>query len=145
MGRGLQDPQERWGKRVEAKSCGGHRAQARHTSPTERCAVPAKSQLLRVSPFRPRGGVRDELAPVAGLLDKHSVEIAWGVPFSPTQFVAEALRVGHPQNLDLVLPGALACVAKKLAAEHLASIAKMRVECIRHWTARARELAPAEK
>ena len=90
--------------------------------------VPAESQLLRVSPFRPRGGVRDELAPVAGLLDKHSVEIAWGVPFSPTQFVAEALRVGHPQNLDLVLPGALACV-----------------ECIRHWTARAKELAPAEK
>ena len=107
--------------------------------------VPAESQLLRVSPFRPRGGVRDELAPVAGLLDKHSVEIAWGVPFSPTQFVAEALRVGHPQNLDLVLPGALACVARKLAAEELASIAKMRVECIRHWTARARELAPAEK
>ena len=54
--------------------------------------VPIEAQLLRLSPLRSKGGIHE-------VESKHLYEQAWGIPFTPDDFIKEAYIAGHPRNL----------------------------------------------
>ena len=62
--------------------------------------VPESSQFLRSTPIIVQVGVREEHTPNQG-------EQAWGVPFTPQEFVATACQKGHPKNFENLLPPVL--------------------------------------
>lgn len=59
--------------------------------------VPPESQLLRLTPLRSKGGIHE-------VESAHKFEQAWGVPFTPDEFIREASVAGHPKNLRSLLP-----------------------------------------
>ena len=64
-------------------------------------SVPAGAQLLRVTPLRSNGGILQE----ASCSDSSSkAEQAWGIPFSPEEFMYEAVQRGHPKVFNKLVP-----------------------------------------
>ena len=77
--------------------------------------LPVGSQLLRSVPLRLNGGVADhvskqcsELKEVGNQSESPLTEQAWGIPFTPEEFVQEAQLRGHPKLFTQLLPGILA-------------------------------------
>ena len=59
-----------------------------------------EAQLLRSTPLRSKGGIQQ--------VDSNFVtEVAWGIPFTPDEFMAEAAKTGHPKSLKNLLPKVL--------------------------------------
>ena len=62
---------------------------------SEDAEIPESSQFLRKTPI-----IGDEFTPNQG-------EQAWGVPFTPQEFVATACQEGHPKSFENLLPPVL--------------------------------------
>ena len=73
----------------------------------------------------------------------HQVRVAF--PFSPEEFVREAVCRGHPSSVFQGVTEALCKAINASAKMSLGDMIKMRAEFFRHWTMRARALASDEK
>ena len=93
--------------------------------------LPEGSQLLRVSHFSVNGG-------------GSAVEMAWGIPRLPEEFVKAAMAAGHPCKNEFALPQAIQHAIDANARRESADLAKNRALFFRKWAARAKELEPDE-
>ncbi|CAE7643141.1 unnamed protein product [Symbiodinium sp. CCMP2592] len=90
--------------------------------------VPAHSQLLRADK---KGSDR--------------LELAWGISWSPEEFIHKAVQAGHPKKFDSLLPSALSHSIDVNAKTTPADRAGLRAEWFAKWTKRAAELSGDEK
>ena len=78
--------------------------------------------------------------------DDDMVEMCWiGVPSSPEQFVQRAQLAGHPRGLDVHVDGDMQQVVRQNLVDPPYMLAKKRVQYMKRWTARAKELAEQER
>ena len=96
--------------------------------------IPAKSQLLRYTPLAANKGENSSL-----------FEIAWGVPWEETEFVAEAARIGHPRSLPSVVPDPLGGVLEQLAKMTDAEVCEARARKLKEWLSLATSLEDNER
>ena len=68
-----------------------------------------------------------------------------GVPNEPDEFVRRAFNAGHPRSLDVHVDEAMKKVIHTNLARPPFELAKQRVEYIKRWTARAKELHAEEE
>ena len=74
------------------------------------------------------------------------VELCWiGIPSTPGQFVERARQAGHPRGLDVHVDDAMQEVVKQNLVDPPYMLAKKRVQYMKKWTARAKELAVQEQ
>ncbi|CAE7283274.1 unnamed protein product [Symbiodinium sp. CCMP2592] len=90
--------------------------------------VPAHSQLLRADK---KGSDR--------------LELAWGISWSPEEFIHKAVQAGHPKKFDSLLPSALSHSIDVNAKTTPADRVGLRAEWFAKWTKRAAELSGDEK
>ena len=82
--------------------------------------VPRDSQLLKVHSLPDKGGIPFQ-------------EVVWGLPWSPQEFVEQALASGHPRALEVALPQVLKDAIKQHKTSSPAKIAKSRAEFFAKW------------
>ena len=86
------------------------------------------------------------LAGVENLKDDDMVELCWiGVPSSPSHFVERAHEAGHPRGLDVHVDEAMLEVVKLNMTEPPFVLAKKRVQFMKRWTERAKQLSADEE
>ena len=105
-------------------------------------------QLLTRGKIRVEGeGVSHHfLANSKELPDDAMVEMCWiGLPSDPDDFVQRALRAGHPRGMDVHVDAAMASVVKANLVDPPFCLAKKRVEFLKRWTARAKDLKLEEE
>ena len=98
--------------------------------------IPKYSQLLRATPLRLRGEtdktrLDDDLTAIS--------EQAWGVPWTPAEFVEQAVKAGHPKLIDSFLPEILQSTVDKLAASSDFEVASNRLAWIKRWSNRSQD------
>ena len=106
-------------------------------------ALPAGAQFLRVTPLRSNGGILQE---ASGSTSANQAEQAWGIPFSPEEFIHEAVQRGHPKAFSKLVPKFLkdAIMDNFGLNLSLGEIASERVRWFARWTKRAKELSQEE-
>ena len=103
-------------------------------------------QLLKRGNVRVGSDLCHFLAGAQELTKEDSVELCWiGIPSDPDVFVARALEAGHPRGLDVHIDGPMQHVVKENLIDPPCVLAKKRVEFMKKWTARAKQLGPAEE
>ncbi|CAE7664604.1 car [Symbiodinium sp. CCMP2592] len=68
-----------------------------------------------------------------------------GVYRTPSQFVEQAIKVGHPTQLSALMPSEISCAVRRIHKEGEANVAKERTATLRRWVSRAADLEPAER
>ena len=77
--------------------------------------------------------------------DDDMLELCWvGVPSEPAEFVKRAVAAGHPRGLDVHVDEAMKSVVRANLIEPPSVLAKQRVEYMKKWMARAKELGTEE-
>ncbi|CAE7241920.1 unnamed protein product [Symbiodinium microadriaticum] len=71
----------------------------------------------------------------------NQLELAWGVSWSPEEFMQEAVEAGHPRTFDTVLPSALEHSIAFNAESNPAEVAGLRAAWFSKWTNKATELS----
>ena len=99
--------------------------------------VPESSQFLRSTPIIGQVGVREEQIPNQG-------EQAWGVPFTPQEFVATACQKGHPKNFENLLPPVLKESIRYNTQMSTGSLVELRAQWFKKWVSRAKVLDAEE-
>ena len=105
-------------------------------SPSE--SVPPEAQLLRLSPLRSKGGIHE-------IDSSHIYEQAWGVPFTPDEFVKEAYVSGHPRNLKNLLPSPLEHAISLNINLPPGDLVSLRAAWFKKWIVRIEELESDER
>ena len=75
---------------------------------------------------------------------KGRVKVVIGVYRTPDQFVAEAMKVGHPSLLSVLLPPELLEAVQAIHRQGEGDVAKERTATLRKWLRWVSELSPAE-
>ena len=102
---------------------------------------PVGAQLLRQTPLRLSGGTVH-----AGSFssEQSTVEVfeqAWGIPFSPEEFMEEAVSRGHPKLFARLVPEVLQVAIRiKFQSASVQSLPAARAKWFAKWTERARQL-----
>ena len=99
--------------------------------------IPCEAQLLRSSPLRSKGGIQQ-------VPSKFVTELAWGIPFSPDEFMNEAALAGHPKSLKNLLPRPLDHAIQMNISESPAELISVRAAWFKKWIARIKELEKDE-
>ena len=104
-------------------------------------------QLLKGDVVRGSGEFSDmDVSEKSGLTECDSIEVCTvGVPGEPLDFLAKAVKAGHPRGLDLHVDGDIDEVTKDNFHRPSHLLAKKRIAFFQKWNARAKELAAAEK
>eukprot|EP00435_Cladocopium_sp_Y103_P009876 s4862_g2.t1 len=106
--------------------------------------LPVGAQLLRCTPFRSKGDVLQNSE--QSQLQPGIEEQAWGIPFGPNEFVAEAVNRGHPKSFTKLVPAILhTAILQNFQNDKLGDLPGMRSKWFGKWTTRAKELVQAEK
>ena len=100
--------------------------------------VPPEAQLLRLSPLRSKGGIHE-------VDSSHIYEQAWGVPFTPDEFVKEAYVSGHPRNLKNLLPSPLEHAISLNINLPPGDLVSLRAAWFKKWIVRIEELESDER
>ena len=100
--------------------------------------VPPEAQLLRLSPLRSKGGIHE-------VDSSHLYEQAWGVPFTPDEFVKEAYVSGHPRNLKNLLPSPLEHAISLNINLPPGDLVSLRAAWFKKWIVRIEELESDER
>ena len=103
--------------------------------------IPAESQLLRSTPLQVMGGSETS----GRNFPSSEIEQAWGVPYSPSEFVDEAIKNGHPKSFRVVLPKPLETALHLNTGSNLHELVDMRARWFRKWLTRSKEVAAEEK
>ena len=85
--------------------------------------LPEGSQLLRITPLRSMGGIAAQSSDLVKE-QKTVMEQAWGIPFTPEEFIQEAVNRGHPKLISTLVPPVL--------MEAVFTISKMGTSAIYH-------------
>eukprot|EP00435_Cladocopium_sp_Y103_P073783 s444_g45.t1 len=114
--------------------------------------LPEGAQFLRSTPLRSNGGLlsndllADGVISVEGQSSSQLVEQAWGIPFSPDEFVAEAVARGHPKSFTKLVPSILrSAIINNFSEPDVSELPRRRAEWFARWTKRAKELVPLER
>ena len=99
--------------------------------------IPSDAQLLRSVPLRSNGEILQ-------VKEQNSIqyEQAWGIPFSPDEFIEQAVKRGHPKSLEQMIPKILKESIERNYSKQ--SVFESRIEWFKKWTQRANELRSAE-
>ena len=100
--------------------------------------VPADAQLLRASQTRITGGDKN-LMP-----EKPLSKLVWGIPWTPKEFVKQAVAKGHPRAFGSLLPEVLQDAVKTNLSLSSAELAELRAQWFRKWVQRAQALTVQE-
>ena len=71
-------------------------------------------------------------------------EQAWGIPFSPEEFINVAISRDHPKAFSNLLPGFLEEAVRANFIGDSSSLLGLRADWFTNWTARAKQLAVQE-
>ena len=104
----------------------------------ENVAQAESSDLEKVTERR-----REGLSSSAYPFTWHQIKVAF--PFSPEEFVMEAVSRGHPSNVFQGVTEALNKAIQASAQMNLGDLIKMRTAFFNHWTQRAKALANEEQ
>ena len=114
--------------------------------------LPVGAQLLRQTPLRSCGGRINEQQTNEQHTDEQQMETeqqhtggvfeqAWGVPFCPEEFMAEAVSRGHPKLFSRLVPQILQdAIHNNFCSESLQKLPAERAKWFAKWTARAKQL-----
>ena len=80
----------------------------------------------------------------AGEQDDLQVQ-TWGTPWEPDEFVAMAVRAGHPSTMQSFLPPLLARCIDRIAQMAVHARVMHRASAVKHWLRRSLELRQDEK
>ena len=106
--------------------------------------LPEGSQLLRITPLRSMGGIAAQSSDLVKE-QKTVMEQAWGIPFTPEEFIQEAVNRGHPKLISTLVPPVLMeAVFHNFQNGDLSHLPRLRAEWFSKWTARANELKAEE-
>jgi hypothetical protein len=98
--------------------------------------LPAGAQLLRTTPLRSNGGLLQAKQLGVGVFEQ-----AWGIPFSPDEFIQEALERGHPKSFSRLVPKVLqTAIENNFGTDELHSVPANRTQWFTKWTDRAKQL-----
>ena len=98
--------------------------------------LPPGAQLLRTTPLRSNGGLLQTKQPEVGVFEQ-----AWGIPFSPDEFIQEALERGHPKSFSRLVPRVLqTAIENNFGKDGLHSLPLSRIQWFAKWTERAKQL-----
>ena len=104
--------------------------------------LPLGAQLLRQTPLRLTG---ESLSFESQNKSADIFEQAWGIPFSPDEFVGEAVSRGHPKLFARLVPEVLQTAIKNnFAIGSVQSLPASRVQWFTKWTARAKQLTSSD-
>lgn len=110
--------------------------------------LPVGAQLLRQTPLRSCGGKTNEQQTNEQQPEdvKRSIgEQAWGVPFCPEEFMAEAVSRGHPKLFSRLVPQILQdAIQNNFCPESLQKLPSERAKWFAKWTARAKQLTQVD-
>ncbi|CAE7578598.1 unnamed protein product [Symbiodinium sp. CCMP2592] len=98
--------------------------------------LPAGAQLLRVTKTVKKG--------VGSGFSGEEWVSAWGVPRDPQEFVAAAIRAGHPCKWEAALPQVLQDAIQRNASSSAEQLARDRALFFKTWLSRAKELESEE-
>ena len=71
----------------------------------------------------------------------NQLELAWGLAWSPDEFMQKAVAAGHPRTFDTVLPSALEHSIAFNAESNPAEVASLRAAWFSEWTNKATEFS----
>ena len=81
-------------------------------------------------------------SPARPEIPRHRVVV--GIPWSLEEFIQNALEVKNPMNMLRGIPEELQCTIDHLCNMHPAEVARHRLENLKKWMSRAKELEPVE-
>ena len=117
------------------------RLKAAWTIPTDcdspASVVPIEAQLLRLSPLRSKGGIHE-------VDSKHPYEQAWGIPFTPDDFIKEAYVAGHPRSFKNLLPQPIEHALNLNMQMQPSDLVALRAGWFKKWIGRIEELESQE-
>ncbi|CAE7037193.1 unnamed protein product [Symbiodinium sp. CCMP2592] len=103
-------------------------------------SIPKNSQLLRSDLLDVKANEGS-----SGKVSGKVLELAWGIPFSPSEFVDCAVAAGHPSFLEANLPQELQEAITASSKMTPKSLASHRLRVLKEWSRRAKDLEKDEK
>ena len=104
--------------------------------------IPVGAQLLRQTPLRLNGGTSQAAS------TRNTAEVfeqAWGIPFSPEEFMEEAVARGHPKLFARLVPEVLqVAIRNNFQPASVQSLPAARAKWFSKWTARAKQLTASD-
>ena len=98
--------------------------------------LPEGAQLLRTTPLRSKGGLLVLNDTAVGVFEQ-----AWGIPFSPEEFIQEAVERGHPKLFTRLVPKILqTAIENNFDRTGLHQLPHNRIQWFARWTERAKQL-----
>ena len=106
------------------------------------------AKLLALRPSQLQGGDDEawDFAATSGM-DHIQGELqtqTWGMPWSPEQFVDQAVKAGHPMMLHACLPPLLKELVQKYQTTSICVRVRHRIGRVKHWMSRAKQLENPE-
>jgi hypothetical protein len=99
-------------------------------------SLPEGAQLLRTTPLRSSGGLLLAKQLAVGVFEQ-----AWGIPFSPEEFIQEAVERGHPKSFSRLVPQVLqTAIENNFGKDGLHLLPSSRIQWFAKWTERAKQL-----
>ncbi|CAE7228052.1 unnamed protein product [Symbiodinium sp. CCMP2592] len=71
---------------------------------------------------------------------KPGLELLFGIPWSPSEFVEQACKAKHPRSLDQGVPAGMSACIDRLCEHSSVSVARDRTAELRKWVLRKKEL-----
>lgn len=113
--------------------------------------IPQQSKLFKTGSILAgsvKGGVPVETSQKL-LFDKSAgepaIEQTWGVPWSPEEFVSQAILAGHPCSLKSFVPKVLQQAVSSYDSVSTEARCKMRISKLKYWVDVLAKLQPQEK
>ncbi|CAE7428234.1 car [Symbiodinium sp. CCMP2592] len=106
---------------------------------------PKKLKAEHASFLESLGFVLDRAASGSQVSPGDMTKAVIGVYRTPSQFVEQAIKVGHPTQLSALMPSEISCAVRRIHKEGEANVAKERTATLRRWVSRAADLEPAER
>ncbi|CAE7216539.1 unnamed protein product [Symbiodinium natans] len=108
-------------------------------------SVPADAQLLQIVPVKQGSSSAGSGNKVCGADAELWNELVWGIPFSPEQFVREAVKAGHPRTLEVSLPQVLKDAVCTHASLSESELCGLRARQFAKWLKLAQDLRSEEE
>jgi len=107
--------------------------------------LPVGAQLLRQTPLRSCGGGLNQKFATEKESAGDVFEQAWGVPFSPEEFMEEAVSRGHPKLFARLVPEILqVAIQNNFQTATCQNLPAERARWFAKWTARAKQLSQVD-
>ena len=107
-------------------------------------SVPAEAQLLQMVPVKQGSSSGGSGGKVCSVGSELWNELVWGIPFSPEQFVREAVKAGHPRTLEVALPQVLKDAVCTHASMTESELCALRARQFAKWLKLAQDLRSEE-